>query len=211
MRLYAFLSQIITFTDADLEKLYVFGRLLLRKLPVKRDELPVEIQQNIDMDSYRIKQTASGKIKLDRGIGELEPQKGGNDVPDRPRRDRALSQIIQELNERFGTDFTDDDKVFIQHLEGSWRPTRPGSQRQGEHAGERSADLRPCRQRQDSGIDRHELQVLQADQRRPGVREVPVGLAVREVQQARERGGVMRSDENPSAILRSLAVILTND
>ena len=34
VRLYAFLSQIITFTDADLEKLYVFGRLLLRKLPV---------------------------------------------------------------------------------------------------------------------------------------------------------------------------------
>ena len=45
VRLYAFLSQIITFTDADLEKLYVFGRLLLRKLPVKRDELPVEIQK----------------------------------------------------------------------------------------------------------------------------------------------------------------------
>ena len=76
VRLYAFLSQIITFTDADLEKLYVFGRLLLRRLPVKRDELPVEIQKNIDMDSYRVKPTASGKIALKRGVGELEPHGG---------------------------------------------------------------------------------------------------------------------------------------
>jgi type I restriction enzyme R subunit len=35
-----------------------------------------------------------------------------------PNSVEALSQIIQELNERFGTDFTTDDKVFIQHLEG---------------------------------------------------------------------------------------------
>ena len=28
-----------------------------------------------------------------------------------------LSQIIRELNERFGTDFSEEDRVFIQHLE----------------------------------------------------------------------------------------------
>jgi len=28
-----------------------------------------------------------------------------------------LSQIIQQLNQRFGTDFSDDDKVFIEQLE----------------------------------------------------------------------------------------------
>ena len=44
------------------------------------------------------------------------------------------------------------------------------------------ADLRRRRQRRDSGVDRHQLQVLQANQRRPAVREVPAGLAVREVQ-----------------------------
>ena len=118
VRLYAFLSQIITFTDAELEKLYVFGRLLLRRLPIKREELPVEIQKNIDMDSYQIKPTASGKIGLKRGVGELEPQKGGGEGPEPPDMVEALSQIIQELNERFGTDFTAEDKVFIEHLEG---------------------------------------------------------------------------------------------
>ena len=50
VRLYAFLSQIITFVDTDLEKLYVFGRLLLRKLPASLERLPLEIQQNIDIN-----------------------------------------------------------------------------------------------------------------------------------------------------------------
>ena len=33
-----------------------------RLLPADREELPREVQQNIDMESYRIRQTSSGKI-----------------------------------------------------------------------------------------------------------------------------------------------------
>src|SRR5207302_10756439 len=73
VRLYAFLSQSITFVDTDLEKLYVFGRLLLRKLPASLERLPVEIQQNIDIESYRIKQTSKGSITLPRGAKAIEP------------------------------------------------------------------------------------------------------------------------------------------
>jgi type I restriction enzyme R subunit len=117
VRLYAFLSQILTFADAELEKLYVFGRLLLRKLPVQRDQLPVEIQQNIDMESYRLQQTHGGKIKLNRGVQELQPITGGVIFDPPPEQVEPLSAILKELNERFGTDFTEDDKVFIRHLE----------------------------------------------------------------------------------------------
>ncbi len=117
VRLYAFLSQILTFTDADLEKLYVFARLLRRYLPPEGDDLPREIQQNIDMESYRVQQTWKGKIKLERGNGEVEPI--GTKAVHGPAPDEIEppSQIIRELNERFGTDFTDEDKVFIQNLE----------------------------------------------------------------------------------------------
>lgn len=68
--LYAFLSQIITFVDAELEKLYVFSRLLLRKLPVTKERLPIEIQQQIDMESYRVDRKGSGSIPLKRGTAE---------------------------------------------------------------------------------------------------------------------------------------------
>lgn len=117
-RLYAFLSQIITFTDPDLEKLYVFARFALRVLPVKRDQLPLEIAEATNMDSYQIKTTASGTIKLERGIGELEPIGSGGGGPQPPDHVEPLSQIIKELNERFGTNFSEDDKVFLEHLEG---------------------------------------------------------------------------------------------
>ena len=70
VRLYAFLSQVITFTDPDLEKFYVFAKLLWRVLPVNRDPLPVEVQQNINLDAFRLKKTGSGKIKLEKGTQE---------------------------------------------------------------------------------------------------------------------------------------------
>src|SRR6266404_7792811 len=73
VRLYSFLSQILTFADADLEKPYVFARHLRRLLPADRAELPREVQQNIDMESYRIQQTSSGKIAVERKAGVLDP------------------------------------------------------------------------------------------------------------------------------------------
>ena len=116
VRLYAFLSQLLNFTDADLEKLHVFGRFLSRKLPTPPGGLPIEIRQQIDMESYRIRQTASGKIPLERGVGELQPITKGVLLPT-PDEMEALSRILKELNDRFGTDFTDEDRVFIEQLE----------------------------------------------------------------------------------------------
>ena len=117
VRLYSFLSQIIAFSDPDLERLYVFARLLLRVLPVEREELPRHITDEIDMDSYRIQQMSDGSISLDRGQGELEPMQEKSEAGGTEDEEEALSQIIEELNERFGTDFAEDDKVFIEQLE----------------------------------------------------------------------------------------------
>lgn len=116
IRLYAFLSQIIPFTDTSLEKFYQFSRLLVRYLPVLHEKLPVEVQQNIDMDSYRVTKTRNGKIKLVQGP-ELEPIGPKEIYAPSAEELEPLSQIIQELNQRFGTDFTDVDKVFIRQLE----------------------------------------------------------------------------------------------
>ena len=117
VRLYAYLSQVITFVDADLERLYVYGRLLLRKLPVSRERLPVEIQQNIDIESYRLQKTSSGKIKLERGSKELEPVGPRGPALPMPEEIEPLSRIIQELNERFGIHLGDDVQNSIWHLQ----------------------------------------------------------------------------------------------
>jgi len=113
VRLYAFLAQVLSFADVDLEKLYVFARHLRRLLPADRDELPREVQQNIDMESYRIQQTGSGRIAPERKPGVLDPvsTKPGHGVA--PEEVEALSRIIAELNERFGLNLGPEHRVTL--------------------------------------------------------------------------------------------------
>jgi len=117
VRLYSFLSQILTFQDADLERMYVFCLLLRRYLPMETVDLPKEVQQNIDMDSYRIQETFRGRIQLDRGTGTIDPQRDKTAGKSEPEPVEPLSEIIRELNERFGTNFTEKDKVSLKGLE----------------------------------------------------------------------------------------------
>jgi type I restriction enzyme, R subunit len=96
IRLYAFLSKVLTFADADPEKLYVFARYLRRLLPPDRAELPIEVQQNIDMESYRMQQIGSGRISIERKTGVLEPMRTKNHHHTAPEEMEALSRIISE-------------------------------------------------------------------------------------------------------------------
>ena len=113
VRLYAFLAQVLTFADADLEKLYVFARHLRRLLPADREALPREVQQNIDMESYRIQQTGSGKIALERKPGVLEPVGTKGTHGTAPEELERLSRIIAELNERFGLNLGPEHRVTL--------------------------------------------------------------------------------------------------
>jgi len=119
VRLYAFLSQLLTFTDIGLEKFYQFARHLLRKLGVPDDQLPREITDQIDMDSYRIQLTSSGEIKLLAEDGELKPISALGTWATKEEERAPLSEIIQYINEHYGTDFTGADKVryFAEDME----------------------------------------------------------------------------------------------
>jgi len=116
VRLYAFLAQVLTFTDVDLGKLYVFARHLWRLLPTNRAELPLDVQRNIDMESYRIQETSSGRIALERRAGLLDPvgTKGAYGIPQEEL--EALSRIIAELNERFGINLGPEHHVTLNQM-----------------------------------------------------------------------------------------------
>ena len=79
-RLYSFLAQILTFKDADLEKLHVFARYLRQLLPADGNELPREVQQKIDMESYRIQRTGQGESSC--------PEAPARSIPGRPASNR---------------------------------------------------------------------------------------------------------------------------
>ena len=116
VRLYAFLAQVLPFADSDLEKLYVFARHLRRLVPADREELPREVQQNIDMESYRIEETESGDITLDRRPGVVDPAgtKGSHGIA--PEEIEPLSRIIAELNERFGLNLGPEHRITLDQM-----------------------------------------------------------------------------------------------
>ena len=116
IRLYAFLSQVLTFADVELEKLYVFARHLRRLLPADDRELPREVQQNIDMESFRIQRTSRGRIALDRQGRPLDPA-GSKPRDGGPEEElEALSRIIEALNERFGLNLGPEHRVTLEQI-----------------------------------------------------------------------------------------------
>ena len=111
VRLYVFLSQIVEFENAYLERLYIFLNHLQHKLggsaPV---DLAKGILENIDMDSYQLRLELTASIVMEHG-DELKPSPteigGGTEPTDITH----LSNILKTFNDRYGTEFEDADKV----------------------------------------------------------------------------------------------------
>ncbi|MCF7981157.1 MAG: DEAD/DEAH box helicase family protein [Pseudomonadales bacterium] len=117
--LYAFLSQIIPYQDSDLEKFYTFVRNLLAKLPPPGDGQAFLLDDEVALRYFRLQQMTEGSINLD--TGEPYPLKGPTDVGTSRVRDEpvALSSLVERLNERFGTDFTEADQLFFDQIKSS--------------------------------------------------------------------------------------------
>lgn len=115
-RKYAFISQIIRFTDTRLEKLYAFARLLLKKLPYDPIKLPQELVENIDIESYKLVKKSSGTIFLENEIGELSGIGAGHGGVGDNKEMAYLSAIIKEVNDRFGTEFSQEDKLILSRM-----------------------------------------------------------------------------------------------
>jgi len=114
IRLYGYLSQIVTFSDIELEKSFVFLKYLNKKLP-RRETDRFDISDTIDLDSLRIQKIHEEMEGLERTDTVVEPPTfGGGDVVE-PVLD-LLSEIINQVNNTYGVNLTDDDKIDIERL-----------------------------------------------------------------------------------------------
>ena len=117
--LYAFLSQIIPYQDSDLERHYAFVRNLLSKLPPPGNGQAFVLDDEVALRFFRLQQMTEGSIRL--SDGEADPLKGPTDVGTAQARDEdvTLSSLIDRLNERFGTNFTEADQLFFDQIRAS--------------------------------------------------------------------------------------------
>ncbi len=113
IRLYGYISQLITFTDVALEKLYIFGHSLNKKLPRREQPDLQDVLDAVDLDSFRV-QRIHDRLQLSLEEEDSEVEGIGSDVATRrdPEQD-FLSNIIDALNTAHQTDFTEEDKVDI--------------------------------------------------------------------------------------------------
>ncbi len=117
VNIYSFMSQIMPYVDPSLEMLYSFGRFLLPHLPLDRDSERVKLGDEIGLQYYRLQRIYSGEIAVREG--EAEGVKSPTDVgTGKSQEEKApLSEIIKVLNNRFGTEFTEEDRLFFEQIQ----------------------------------------------------------------------------------------------
>ena len=116
-RTYSFLTQIMPFSDIELEKLFTYTRFLYKKLPRTSQLDKFKLGDEISLEYYRLQKIAENDIVMeDQEVYELE---GGGEAGIRLSKEDqvALSEIIEVLNKRFSTEFNTADKLFFDQIE----------------------------------------------------------------------------------------------
>jgi type I restriction enzyme R subunit len=116
VRMYAFLAQVLPFTDTQLESLYLYGRFLLPRLPREHDGA-VDLGDDVVLAALRTETTGTFDVSLGAGEGEqLLPTafSGDGSGGQNAAKQAALSTIIDTLNDKFGTTFGQPDLLWVE-------------------------------------------------------------------------------------------------
>lgn len=110
VRIYSFIIQVARMFDKDIQNFAVYAKFLLRFLPKGKIE-KIIVDDKVLLDKYKLEKDFEGRILIedDPMIYGPKGQVGGKDKKQEP-----LSVIIDKINERFGTAFSEMDKVLAQ-------------------------------------------------------------------------------------------------
>lgn len=114
VRKYGFLAQVVPYADPELERLYLFGRFLLNRLPRRRDgSMDVEV----DLTHLHTRKTGVADVSLTaEGEQVLPGFHDGVAVGAKEPEHKLLSEILAALNERYGADLTEEHRLHAQRL-----------------------------------------------------------------------------------------------
>ncbi len=117
-RFYSFIAQIVRLDDTSLEKLFNYSAWLIKLLPNRL--IPPEIEITEDMlllQAFRVEEKENENASLKAGETEdLSPidEFGANKYTE--DEEKALSEIIESFNQRYGTEFTIEDFVRFEQV-----------------------------------------------------------------------------------------------
>jgi type I restriction enzyme R subunit len=117
VRTYSFLSQVLSFTDAGLERDYRFCRALASF--IKRDTgHTLDLGSEVELTHLQLEQTFEGSVSLESEQGVVFTVYDGAGRRHEPEQS-PLSHIVEVLNERLGLKLTEADRLH--HAEADER------------------------------------------------------------------------------------------
>ena len=120
VRTYSFLSQVVSFGDSKLERDYIFCRALASRLRDQNTSTSLDLGSEVELTHLRSEVTFEGSLSLDAETGEVKSIFGeGRGNQNEPELE-LLSQIVDELNERFGLNLNEQDQLLFDQFEEVW-------------------------------------------------------------------------------------------
>lgn len=110
-RIYAFITQVCRLFDKDIHKFSVYAKFLATMLP-KGDGEKVNVDDKVLLEYYRLEKGYEGSIELESTGEGFRPITGESGR--REKKKDPLAVLIEKINEKFGTNFTEMDKVLLQ-------------------------------------------------------------------------------------------------
>ena len=111
-RVYSYITQVCRLFDKDIHKFSVYSKFLYAMLPKGNGTERVSVDDKIMLEYYKLEKDFEGSIELEGSDGGYVPISG--DAGHREPKKDPLTTIIDKINERFGTAFTEMDKVLVQ-------------------------------------------------------------------------------------------------
>jgi len=115
-RMYGYMSQIMPFYDTELEKLYPYIRLFLKKLPKGTIDPRLILDDKVTLEYYRIEKVGQRDISLVKEDSELASINEAGIKRKKEDEKSPLSEIIQVINERLGTEFEEADRLVFEQV-----------------------------------------------------------------------------------------------
>jgi type I restriction enzyme R subunit len=110
-RIYAFITQVCRLFDKDIHKFSVYAKFLYMQLP-KGGNDQVVVDDKVLLEYYRLEKDFEGGIELEPSEDGFQPITG--EAGRREKKKDPLTVIIEKINERYGTNFSEMDKVLLQ-------------------------------------------------------------------------------------------------
>lgn len=110
-RVYAYITQVCRLFDKDIHKFSVYAKFLYTMLP-KGSREKVDIDDKVLLEYYKLEKDFEGGIELEASEGGYVPISG--EAGHKEKKKDPLTVIIDRINEKFGTHFTEMDKVLVQ-------------------------------------------------------------------------------------------------